>query len=171
MLKEAFAELADRTVSAVRAFYGDRLISVVLYGSVARGTMRHDSDVDLLIVANALPDGRLNRVREFEAVEESLKGDFSRAARRGVRTVLSPVFKTAHEVQVGSPLFLDMVEDARVLYDRNEFFAQELTRLRKKLSELGAKRVWRGNAWYWDLKPDYRPGEVFELFCDIEKMI
>ncbi|NGZ08115.1 MAG: nucleotidyltransferase domain-containing protein [Nitrospira sp. LK70] len=163
MLKEAFAELADRTVSAVRAFYGDRLVSVVLYGSVARGTMRHDSDMDLLIVADPLPNGRLNRVREFEAVEEALEEGFSRAASRGVHTVLSPVFKTAHEVQAGSPLFLDLVEDARVLYDRNEFFSQELARLRKKLSRLGAKRIWRGNAWYWDLKPDYRPGEVFEL--------
>jgi hypothetical protein len=22
----------------------------------------------------------------------------------------------------------------------------------------------RGRTWYWDLKPDYRPGEVFELW-------
>jgi hypothetical protein len=56
-----------------------------------------------------------------------------------------------------------MVEDALVLYDRNEFFAQELARLQKRLTQLGAKRVWKGNAWYWDLKPDYQPGEVFEL--------
>ncbi|MDF0674647.1 MAG: nucleotidyltransferase domain-containing protein [Nitrospira sp.] len=162
-LKEAFAAVVDRTVSAARSFYGDRLISVVLYGSVARGTMRHDSDVDLLIVADALPNGRLNRVREFETVEESLKEAFRRAAACGVHTSLSPVFKTAHEVQAGSPLFLDMVEDALVLYDRSGFFANELTRLRSKLTQLGAKRVWKGNAWYWDLKPDYRPGEVFEL--------
>jgi hypothetical protein len=38
-----------------------------------------------------------------------------------------------------------------------------LEKLRKRLTELGAKRVWRGNAWYWILKPDLRPGEVFEL--------
>lgn len=92
-LKEAFADVVRRTVSAARAFYGDRLISVVLYGSVARDTMRHDSDVDLLIVADALPNGRLNRVREFEAVEESMKEEISRAAGRGVHTSLSPVFQ------------------------------------------------------------------------------
>ena len=22
-----------------------------------------------------------------------------------------------------------------------------------------------GNAWYWDLKPDYKPGDVFDLFA------
>jgi hypothetical protein len=38
-----------------------------------------------------------------------------------------------------------------------------MTRLRERLATLGARRVWRGNAWFWDLKPDYQPGDVFEL--------
>ena len=56
-----------------------------------------------------------------------------------------------------------MVEDARILFDRDGFFAAVLERLRARLEALGARRVWRGNAWFWDLKPDYVPGEVFEL--------
>lgn len=36
-------------------------------------------------------------------------------------------------------------------------------RLRARLSQLGARRIWRGNAWYWELKPDLKPGEVFAL--------
>jgi predicted nucleotidyltransferase len=163
MLKDAFDHLTQRIAATAQQVYGDRLVSVVLYGSVARGTMRHDSDVDLLIVARDLPAGRLNRVKEFEAVEDAVGEELSRAASRGIHTSVSPVVKTPEEVTAGSPLFLDMVEDARVLYDRQGFFAQRLARLRNRLSELGAKRVWKGNAWYWDLKPDYRPGEVFEL--------
>lgn len=58
---------------------------------------------------------------------------------------------------------LDMVEDARILYDKNAFFSKRLKRLRKRLKELGAKRVWKGNVWSWVLKPDYQPGEVIEL--------
>ena len=26
----------------------------------------------------------------------------------------------------------------------------------------GSRRIWRGDAWYWDLKPDYTPSEVVE---------
>lgn len=163
MLKESFDELVDQMVSAVRALYGDRLISVVLYGSVARGTMRHDSDMDVLIVAQDLPNGRLHRIREFEAVEERLAESFRRAASHGVTTSLSAVLKTPDELQAGSPLFLDMVEDARVLYDRDGAFKRRIDLLRHRLAQLGAKRIWKANAWYWDLKPDYRPGEVFEL--------
>ena len=63
----------------------------------------------------------------------------------------------------GSPLFLDMVDDARILLDRGDFFQRELNGLRERLARLGARRIWKGNAWYWDLKPDYTPGEVFEI--------
>ena len=73
---------------------------------------------------------------------------------------LSPVFKTPGEVEAGSPLFLDMVEDARILYDPDEFLARRLARLRGRLQELSGRCIWRGNAWYWELKPDLQPGEV-----------
>ncbi len=163
MLKETFATLLDQVVAAIRGVYGDRLVSVVLYGSVARGTMREDSDIDLLIVARDLPRGRLNRVKEFDAVEAAVAREMEQARHQGVHTELSPILKTPEEVMRGSPLFLDMVEDARILYDQDGFFAQRLALLRERLAQLGAKRLWRGNAWYWDLKPDFRPGEVFEL--------
>ncbi len=163
MLKETFATLLDQVVAAIRGVYGDRLVSVVLYGSVARGTMREDSDIDLLIVARDLPRGRLNRVKEFDAVEAAVAREMEQAHHQGVHTELSPILKTPDEVMRGSPLFLDMVEDARILYDRDGFFARRLALLRERLAQLGAKRLWRGNAWYWDLKPDFRPGEVFEL--------
>jgi len=56
-----------------------------------------------------------------------------------------------------------MVEDARILYDKDDFFTNWLKRFISRLKKLGAKRVWRGNMWYWVLKPDYKPGEVIEL--------
>ena len=163
MLKEAFDDFLAKMVKAVQAFYGDRLVSVVVYGSVGRGTMRDDSDVDVLIVARDLPRGRFDRVAEFEAVEKALVPVCQELLGKGVRTELSPVFKTPEEAEAGSPLFFDMVEDARLLYDSNGFFAGRLERLRKRFAELGSKRIWNGNVWYWDLKPDYKPGEVFEL--------
>ena len=66
-------------------------------------------------------------------------------------------------VRQGSPLFLDMIEDARMLHDQDDFLRRTLAEFKARLDRLGARRVWRGNAWYWDLKPDYKPGEVFEL--------
>jgi uncharacterized protein len=41
-----------------------------------------------------------------------------------------------------------MVEDALILYDRNNYFSKRISLLRDRLKELGAKRVWRGNTWH-----------------------
>ncbi|MGB9920839.1 MAG: nucleotidyltransferase domain-containing protein [Moorellales bacterium] len=162
-LQATFASLLQALTRAAREVYGERLVSLAVFGSVGRGTPRFDSDVDLLVVVTGLPRGRMARVREFSAVEERLAPALKSAAAAGVRTVVNPVFKTPEEVEAGSLLFLDMVEDARLLYDRDGFLAGYLARLRKRLKELGAKRVRRGGAWYWLLKEDYRPGEVFEI--------
>ncbi len=155
--------IVSRLLTACRETFGEDLVSLVLFGSVARGTAGPDSDLDVLIVADALPDGRVARVRQFLAVERRLEADLRAARLAGWNVELSPVLKTPAEVAEGSPLFLDMVDDARLLADRGGFMRRTLDDLRARLEARGARRVWRGNAWYWDLKPDYRPGEVFEI--------
>lgn len=162
-LLERYARLVDRLVAELRAHYGERLISVAVFGSVGRGTPREDSDVDLLIVARDLPRGRLRRVDEFLPVETRLEGALREVDSSGAPVTLSPVFKTPAEVEHGSPLFLDMVEDARIVYDRDGFLVGYLEGFRARLQALGARRIRRGNAWYWELKPDLKPGEVFTL--------
>ena len=157
------ALLADLT-EACRRHYGDRLRAVAVYGSVGRGTPRPDSDVDLLIVADGLPDGRFPRVEDFLLVEEALAPRMESARAAGLHPELSPIFKTRAELARGTPLLLDMTEDARILYDPDRCLAEALDRLRKRLRDLGSRRIWKGDAWYWDLKPDYRWGDVIELF-------
>lgn len=158
-----FEQLLSSTVEACAHHYGERLVSVAVFGSVGRGTPRPDSDIDLLIVATGLPDGRTRRSADFLAVEQAVSTHLKAAATRGVFASLSPVFKTPLEAASGSPLLLDMTDDARLLIDRDGFLRGVLDRLSARLRELGAQRIWRGNAWFWDLKPDYRPGEEFEL--------
>jgi predicted nucleotidyltransferase len=162
-LSARFDELLNALVVACQRHYGQRLVSLAVFGSVGRGTPRPDSDVDLLIVAEDLPRGRVARVGDFVRVEADMADVLRRLRSVGVTSELSPVLKTPSEVEQGSPLFLDMLEDARILVDRGGFLMQAFERLRARLTQLGARRIWRGNAWFWDLKPDYRPGEVFEL--------
>ena len=156
--------LLNDTVRACRGHYGSRLLSLAVYGSVGRETPRPDSDVDLLLVATDLPDGPTARNEEFAPVRTALAPRLTAARRAGLHPELSPVFKTRAELARGTPLLLDMTEDARILHDPDGCLAHALERVRRRLRELGSRRVWRGDYWYWDLKPDYRPGETFELF-------
>lgn len=162
-MHDAIRPLLDCLRTRCQEHYGDRLISLVVFGSAARGTAGPESDIDVLVVADGLPDGRVARVREFLAVEREMSSDLATARRAGWSVELSPAFKSPDEVRAGSPLFLDMVEDALYLTDRDGFLHGALDALRSRLAALGARRVWRANAWFWDLKPDYRPGEVFEI--------
>jgi len=163
MLLQRYEKLLDQLVAELTTHYGERLVACAVFGSVGRGTPRYDSDIGLLIVARRLPRGRLRRVEEFLSVEARLEPALKADEPGRSSIALSPVFKTPEEVEAGSPLFLDMVEDARILYDPEGFLAGYLAKLRARLRELGARRIRRGNAWYWELKPDLKPGEVFTL--------
>lgn len=96
-------------------------------------------------------------------MEDALEPDLRAARAQGVSASLSPVLLTPEETTSRIPLFLDMTEDARILYDRGGFFAGVLAGLRQRLKELGARRVRYGGAWYWVLKEPFRPREEFEL--------
>jgi hypothetical protein len=121
------------------------------------------ADVDVLVVARDLPAGRFRRVEEFLPIETRLDAALCQVDPSGAPVSLSPIFKTPAEVERGSPLFLDMVEDARIVFDPEAFLAGYLERFRRRLDALGARRIRRGNAWHWELKPDLQPGEVFTL--------
>lgn len=162
-LLRRYEDLLERLLVELQATYGSRLVACAVFGSVGRSTPRHDSDIDLLLVVRGLPGGRFNRLEEFLEVETRLEPALKAGEPGSPPIALSPVFKTPEEVEAGSPLFLDLVEDARMLYDPEGFLAAYLDRLRARLRELGARRIRRGNAWYWELKPDLKPGEVFTL--------
>jgi uncharacterized protein len=127
------------------------------------GTMRPDSDIDILIVIDPLPDGRLRRVEEFDNVQVLLRTRLASAASRGVHTRLAPILKTPAELEYGSPILIDMTEHVRILFDPQAVLVRRLERLRQRLVELGSRKVQRDGGYYWILKPDYKPGDVIEL--------
>ncbi len=130
----------------------------MVYGSVARGDFRKDSDIDLLIICRELPKEKLRRQKIFIGVEDSL--DLKALYKDGFYPNFSPVLKTVEEAGFLTPLYLDMVEDAVILYDERRFFRNILDRLREILKKQGARRVFIGKKWYWDLKPGLKHGEV-----------
>lgn len=162
-VRHTYERLVQRCLEEARRVYGERLVSFAVFGSVGRGAPRPDSDVDLLLVVEDLPRGRARRLETFDPVEDALEGDLRAARHAGVWASLSPVLLTPEEAARKIPLFLDMTEDARILYDRDGFFADVLSGLRQRLRELGARRVPYGGAWYWRLKEPFHPGEEFDL--------
>lgn len=163
MLRETFAKVLSELLKSCLNVYSNDLVTLAVFGSVGRGTPNPFSDIDCLIVAENMPNGRLSRVKQFEPVEQGITYLLPELRRSGIETSLSPVLKTPAEVLKGSLLFLDMLDDARLLFDREAFFHSYLVQLKQRLELLGAKKVAQGQRWHWVLKPDYRPGEVIEF--------
>ena len=91
----------------------------------------------------------------FEAVK---------AVTKNFASKVSIIPLTPQEAITTKPFYLGMVTAHALLYDRDEFFATILQRLKKRLAELGSeRRVDKDGYEYWVLKPDFKPGEVIEL--------
>ncbi|MEM2962827.1 MAG: hypothetical protein QXY01_07430, partial [Candidatus Bathyarchaeia archaeon] len=58
-----------------------------------------------------------------------------------------------------NPLFLNIIFDAIVLYDKYDKLGSFVSEARRKLAETGLKRVRRGRFYYWVLP---RPGAIVE---------
>lgn len=147
--------------------YAEELRSVVLYGSVARGTFRATSDLDLLVVLRRSPLTWGKRISQFlHAVLDDPDVEKAGAHLRqsGLPWRVEPIILTESELAARPPLLLDLTEDAMVLEDRDGVFAREIARVRMRLEELGARRLWLpGDRWYWILTPEIRPGEVITI--------
>ncbi|MEN3010618.1 MAG: nucleotidyltransferase domain-containing protein [Candidatus Bipolaricaulaceae bacterium] len=155
--------LAEKYAQVARETLGENLTSVVLFGSVARGEAHARSDIDLFVVARSLPKGAFRRRELVEPIRQGLEPELEELWKRGIYTDFVEIIRTEEEARRFHTLYLDMTEEAVILYDRNGFFAEVLERVRRKLRKLGAQRRRLGHAWYWDLKPDYKPGEEIDL--------
>jgi len=143
-------------------FGEDIILSLAVFGSVARGEARPDSDIDILIVHKEVgfnPTGRfVDILFELKRSEE-----YRRLKERGLNPDPYPIFMTAKELWESPHILLDLLDEGIILYDAG-LLKERLEALRRRLSELGSKKVvLEGGKWYWDLKPDWKPGEVIEL--------
>ncbi len=139
--------------------FKDDLISLVLFGSVARGTARKDSDIDILIILKDAPDSYYERLKPVVDIELKLRRDIE-----PMMPVLSSIILSLDEAKQNRNIFLDMIDDSIILYDTNNFFKNRLSELKDRLVQLGSKKViLDDDTWYWNLKPDIVAGEVIEL--------
>ena len=99
---ERYDTILDGMLDAVRERYGERLAACAVYGSVGRGAMRGDFDVDSLVVAPALPPGRFVRSSRFDGpgrrlyriVPPPASGRVRRAQPRPERPAAAPGVST-----------------------------------------------------------------------------
>ena len=164
-MQAEYRKLAEEYLRLVKEFFGERLVSVCFFGSVVRGEATPESDLDVLIVAEELTKDIGLRVRETLPIHEELRHSEAYRRLRSLRrsAFVSDIMLTPDEVRTHPPIMLDMTQDAFVVYDKDGFLKSVLDDMRRRLSELGARRVQAKKGYYWVLKPDARLDEVVEV--------
>jgi len=161
-----YGEYARLIVRLLKARLGEGLVSAVLFGSVARGEAKEGSDLDLLVVLEGFNGSFGERFRLFQEIEGELLNSKPRRRlrKRGLGTLISPIPLTKEEVGRHPPILLDILTDGIILYDKGDFIKEHLNELQRRLEALKARKVQLPDGrWYWDLKPDYKLGEVIEI--------
>jgi len=140
------------------------LTSFAIYGSVARGTAKKNSDIDVLLVSESFQGSLGSRLEWLCELEESLQDEINWLSEQGIHTHLSYYPLRKEEAELIPLLFLDMTEEAIILYDKGRFLESLLLELKSKLIKRGVRRIFIDDEhWYWDLKPDYKFGELIEV--------
>ena len=160
-----YVPMLEFIVSRLITFFSEKLVSIVLFGSIAYGEAKKESDIDLLVVADGLPERyseRLSFLRKALTGIDELRLRIWR--RMGRYPLVDAIILTPHEARVSHPFYLDMVDNAIIIYDRENFMKRKFKELKEKLSKIGARKVVLPDGrWYWELKESLHKGEVIQL--------
>jgi len=155
----AYSHLLMKLILELHKKYREKLASVVVFGSVARGTALAESDVDVLVVSNGFSGSLASRVGELLEVEhKTCVGDELRwLSGKGVRTHISFHPYTPDEMRYFRMLFLDIMADGIALLDAGKFFESLRAKFRVLLDRMGAERTFISkDKWFWVLNPEAR---------------
>jgi predicted nucleotidyltransferase len=114
--QEQTNRVLEDVLARAHQLLGDTLASVVLFGSRARGSSHPGSDLDLLIVAQSLPDEVGRRKLALDIAEVGF--DYGLP----IQVVLASTEETEGATNTGAPLMFEIHDAHRVIYDRDNFF-------------------------------------------------
>lgn len=140
--------ILKKIVACYKNYLSDNLISIVLFGSRARGNAKKTSDLDLFIIAKKLP---LRPFRRVLYIRNPLMGQFEEK--------ICIIAKTSEEVLKDfPPLFLDIGIDGIILYDRNDFFKNLQIKIRDIIHQTGLQRKRDNGEFYWEWQTPPKKG-------------
>jgi predicted nucleotidyltransferase len=114
--------------------FKEQLVSVVIYGSYARGTATSGSDIDLLVVVRALP-GDWQSIHRLED-EWMLRG--RRLGKRFQVTLATPE-DVLNSVECVAPMILEIYNAHRIIFDENDFFKGCMLNMAHIIKERGIR--------------------------------
>jgi len=158
-----YQAVIDKIINLLDQYIKDDFLACSLFGSIARGEATSLSDIDLLIIHKKCPK---DMAKEFSKIVIKLRetDEYNELLKRGILPEPYPIFLDEGQLKKHPWILLDVTNHGIILRDPYKILEKELKLVQKKLKQLGSYRViLPDKTWYWVLKPDWKPGEIFEL--------
>ena len=155
---ERYSALLSDYIQLLEETFGGNIVSAVLFGSVAKGEARNDSDIDICLIFRSLPKSRHQRTLLIFPVIKALreKKSYITLYKDGYLPEIAPILYTIDEIQDTKAIFLDVVEDGIILLD-NGILERKVKEIKQRMEILGTRKVVLENGdYYWVLKPGLR---------------
>lgn len=138
-------------LTRIHEFYRDSLLGLAIFGSYAREENRKNSDLDLLIILKKAP-GFSQRIQDFvEYVELELEFLAQELyEEEEIFCELSPYILSKEESLKFQPLYFDLVEHNKIVYDPEGIIYHIIESTKNLMVQYGAKKVECGNFWEWE---------------------
>jgi hypothetical protein len=121
--KNVYQDILQQLKALCVEHYRERLISVVVFGSIAKKTFGPASDIDLLLV---FTDKRGN-YEEFSDYYDNVESKL--VFPEGFHIEINPIFKSKGQLSVKTPYLWNT--EFLILYDREGFFREFMAKLKK----------------------------------------
>lgn len=125
LIKKIVEELKKRA----KEYYRERLISLAIFGSVAKDLATPSSDIDFLITLKSLYPSNFEVYREYYEKVESKLSSLREGKKKGFYILLSPIFKSPESLTPELPWLWR--NEFIILHDTNDFFKNFLKKLKK----------------------------------------
>ena len=134
--------------------FGDRVVSMCMFGSVVKGRIRKGSDIDFLLVFEDLPMSYHKRVKIIMSVIDEIRNteEYNEIDKYGFWLEPSFILFTKKEIKSHPSILLDIAFEGKIIFDKRDFLKKELKKIKNKLEELGAKKEMTSKGYYWVLK-------------------
>lgn len=130
--------LIEETLRLLLQEFGENLLSVVVFGSIARGEQTPESDTDLLVISRGFPESLSDRMDQLAKILIQLEKteQYKKMRRKSINTWIQFHPLNPEEAKLHRPIYLDMVEDSIIIHDKDKLIEKTLLKFKRKRSNI-----------------------------------
>ncbi|HOC53261.1 MAG TPA: hypothetical protein PKJ39_06000 [Caldisericia bacterium] len=78
----------------------------------------------------------------YENIEKKIESEIKEYEKYNINTYISPIIRSKEETKYGSPLYIEMILGAKIIYDKDTFFRNYLKNELNKLKSSKKNGYW-----------------------------